>query len=94
MSDSIMEKTWADASDNDVEHNLKIEPNFKTLINLTGNLNKNLAEYKYFTENQNEKELQFNKKDFENYLKRIKELENIIKSKLLILKKYGEYVNL
>ena len=78
----------------DVEHNLKEEPNFKTLIKLTGNLNKNLAEYKYFTENQHEKELQFNKKNFENYLKRIKELENIIKSKLLILKKYGEYVNL
>ena len=45
----------------DVEHNLKEEPNFKIISNLTGNLNKNLAEYKFFTENQNGKELQFTK---------------------------------
>ena len=44
-------------------------------------------------ENQNGKELQLHKNNLENFLMRIKDLENIIKSKLLITKKYSEYLN-
>ena len=76
-----------------VEKNLKSHPNYKIISNLMSELNKNLAEYKFFLENQNGKELQLHKNNLENFLKRIKDLENIIKSKLLITKKYSEYLN-
>lgn len=76
-----------------VEKNLKSHSNYKIISNLMSELNKNLAEYKFFLENQNGKELQLHKNNLENFLMRIKDLENIIKSKLLITKKYSEYLN-
>ena len=53
-------------------------------------LNK-IAEYKFFRKVR--KELQLHKNNLDNFLMRIKDLENIIKSKLIITKKYSEYLN-
>ena len=76
-----------------VEKNLKSHSNYKTISNLMSELNENLAEYKYFLENQNGTELKLHKNNIENFLIRIKDLENIIKSKLSITKKYTDYLN-
>lgn len=76
-----------------VEKNLNSQPDYKIISNLMSDLNKNLSEYRYFVNNQNGNELQLNKNNIKNFLMRIKDLENIIKSKLLITKKYSEYLN-
>ena len=75
-----------------IEHNLKLKPNFKTLNSLMVDLNKNLLNYKYSIENKKDQDANFERTNLENLLIRIEQIDNIVKSKILLSKKYSDFM--
>ncbi len=76
----------------EIEHNLNLKPNFKTLRSLIDDLNVNLLKYKIYIEKNEKPVPSLNKSKFKDLIIRIEKLENLIKSKLLLTKKYSEYI--
>lgn len=75
-----------------IEHNLNLKPNFKALRSLIDDLNVNLLKYKIYIEKNEQHVPSLNKSKFKDLIIRIEKLENLIKSKLLLTKKYSEFL--